>query len=119
MKLSHWARSHDPAAPRAPRDRLTAYGEKWGWGVPLYSPFGSEFHYDFTVTIDAAKAPASRAGRAARGRGRMDAERGRAAGNELGTEQAGGAYGIRSVGFQVTEPAAEGTAMRSASTRPR
>ncbi|GAB2611629.1 hypothetical protein Aab01nite_67000 [Paractinoplanes abujensis] len=42
---------------RAPWGKLTAYGKKRGWSVPMFSSFGSEFNYDFNVTIDAAKAP--------------------------------------------------------------
>ena len=42
---------------RAPIAKLEAYRKKRGWTIPLYSSFGSDFNYDFHVTIDAAVAP--------------------------------------------------------------
>ena len=42
---------------RAPIAKLAAYRAKRGWKIPLYSSFGSDFNYDFNVTIDAAVAP--------------------------------------------------------------
>jgi predicted dithiol-disulfide oxidoreductase (DUF899 family) len=42
---------------RAPIDKLNAYQEKRGWDLPWYSSYGSDFNYDFGVTLDPAKAP--------------------------------------------------------------
>ena len=42
---------------RAPIAKLQAYRARRGWEIPLYSSFGSDFNYDFNVTLDAAKAP--------------------------------------------------------------
>ena len=42
---------------RAPLDKIERYKAKKGWTFPWYSSFGSEFNYDFNVTIDASVAP--------------------------------------------------------------
>ncbi len=42
---------------RAPLAKLQAYAASRGWTLPWYSSFGSEFNYDFHVTIDGAVAP--------------------------------------------------------------
>ena len=42
---------------RAPIAKLAAHRAKRGWKIPLYSSFGSDFNYDFNVTIDASVAP--------------------------------------------------------------
>ncbi|MEV4514437.1 DUF899 domain-containing protein [Dactylosporangium sp. NPDC049525] len=42
---------------RAPIATLERYRAKRGWTIPLYSSFGSDFNYDFHVTLDAAVAP--------------------------------------------------------------
>jgi predicted dithiol-disulfide oxidoreductase (DUF899 family) len=42
---------------RAPFEKLAAYRERMGWTVPWYSSHGSDFNYDFHVTIDKAVAP--------------------------------------------------------------
>jgi predicted dithiol-disulfide oxidoreductase (DUF899 family) len=42
---------------RAPIGKLAAYRAKRGWTIPLYSSFGSDFNYDFHVTLDASVAP--------------------------------------------------------------
>jgi len=42
---------------RAPIAKLEKYRAKCGWRIPLYSSFGSDFNYDFHVTLDAAVAP--------------------------------------------------------------
>ncbi|GAA4608480.1 putative dithiol-disulfide oxidoreductase (DUF899 family) [Actinoplanes octamycinicus] len=42
---------------RAPLAKLEAYRAKRGWSIPLYSSFGSDFNYDFHVTLDASVAP--------------------------------------------------------------
>jgi predicted dithiol-disulfide oxidoreductase (DUF899 family) len=42
---------------RAPLDKIERYKAKKGWTFPWYSSFGSDFNYDFNVTIDASVAP--------------------------------------------------------------
>jgi predicted dithiol-disulfide oxidoreductase (DUF899 family) len=42
---------------RAPLPKLEAYKAKKGWTFPWYSSFGSDFNYDFHVTLDPAVAP--------------------------------------------------------------
>ena len=42
---------------RAPFAKLEKYRAKRGWQIPLYSSFGSDFNYDFHVTLDASVAP--------------------------------------------------------------
>jgi predicted dithiol-disulfide oxidoreductase (DUF899 family) len=37
---------------RAPLEKLRAYQEQRGWDIPWYSSFGSDFNYDFHVTLD-------------------------------------------------------------------
>lgn len=42
---------------RAPSAKLEAYKALQGWTVPWYSSFGSDFNYDFHVTLDENIAP--------------------------------------------------------------
>jgi predicted dithiol-disulfide oxidoreductase (DUF899 family) len=42
---------------RAPLDKLAAYKERHGWIWPWYSSHGSDFNYDFHVTLDVSVAP--------------------------------------------------------------
>jgi predicted dithiol-disulfide oxidoreductase (DUF899 family) len=42
---------------RAPYSRIAAYQEAHGWSFPWYSSYGSDFNYDFHVTLDPAVAP--------------------------------------------------------------
>ena len=42
---------------RAPLAKLEAYKAKRGWTIDWYSSFGSDFNYDFHVTLDASVAP--------------------------------------------------------------
>jgi predicted dithiol-disulfide oxidoreductase (DUF899 family) len=42
---------------RAPLDKLMRYRATRGWTFPWYSSYGSDFNYDFNVTIDASVAP--------------------------------------------------------------
>jgi predicted dithiol-disulfide oxidoreductase (DUF899 family) len=42
---------------RAPLAKLEAYRAQKGWDVPWFSSFGSDFNYDFHVTLDEAVAP--------------------------------------------------------------
>jgi predicted dithiol-disulfide oxidoreductase (DUF899 family) len=44
------------ATSRAPFDELVAYKRRMGWAIPWYSSHGSEFNYDFHVTLDPAVA---------------------------------------------------------------
>ena len=43
---------------RAPLQRIEAYRRKKGWTFPWYSSFGSDFNYDFHVTMDESVVPA-------------------------------------------------------------
>ena len=42
---------------RAPLAKLDDYQARKGWDFPWYSSYGSDFNYDFHVTIDATVAP--------------------------------------------------------------
>jgi predicted dithiol-disulfide oxidoreductase (DUF899 family) len=42
---------------RARRDKLERYRQRMGWTIPWYSSHGSDFNYDFHVTLDATVAP--------------------------------------------------------------
>src|SRR5262249_1050820 len=42
---------------RAPYPKVDAYRAKRGWSVPFYSSYGSDFNYDFHVTLDRPVAP--------------------------------------------------------------
>ena len=42
---------------RAPLAKLEAFRQRMGWTVPWYSSSGSDFNYDFHVTLDPAVAP--------------------------------------------------------------
>ncbi len=43
---------------RAPLARIEPFKARMGWTVPWYSSYGSDFNYDFHVTLDEAIAPA-------------------------------------------------------------
>ena len=42
---------------RAPLSKIEPFKKRMGWTVPWYSSFGSDFNYDFHVTLDDAVAP--------------------------------------------------------------
>ncbi|SFB37791.1 Predicted dithiol-disulfide oxidoreductase, DUF899 family [Lentibacillus halodurans] len=42
---------------RAPLAKIEAYKEKKGWNFPWYSSYGSDFNYDFHVTLDESIVP--------------------------------------------------------------
>ena len=42
---------------RGPLDSIERYKASRGWTFPFYSSFGSDFNYDFNVTIDSSVAP--------------------------------------------------------------
>jgi predicted dithiol-disulfide oxidoreductase (DUF899 family) len=42
---------------RAPLAKLEAYQAQKGWSIPWFSSFGSDFNYDFHVTLDEKVAP--------------------------------------------------------------
>ena len=42
---------------RAPLPKLQAYKAAHGWTIPWYSSFGSDFNYDYHVTLDESVAP--------------------------------------------------------------
>jgi predicted dithiol-disulfide oxidoreductase (DUF899 family) len=43
---------------RAPLSKIEEYRERRGWDFPWYSSFGSDFKYDFHVTLDQSVGPA-------------------------------------------------------------
>jgi predicted dithiol-disulfide oxidoreductase (DUF899 family) len=45
------------AVSRAPIDKIERYKSSKGWTFPWYSSHGSDFNYDFHVTIDSSVAP--------------------------------------------------------------
>jgi predicted dithiol-disulfide oxidoreductase (DUF899 family) len=45
------------AVSRAPLEKLLAYRDRMGWSFPWVSSAGSDFNYDFHVTIDPSVAP--------------------------------------------------------------
>lgn len=64
--LSEGARAHlaardtaFAAVSRAPYPKLAAYRQARGWTFPWYSSYGSDFNYDFHVSLDPAVAPNS------------------------------------------------------------
>jgi predicted dithiol-disulfide oxidoreductase (DUF899 family) len=42
---------------RAPIEKLERFKAKKGWTIPWYSSYGSDFNYDFGVTLDESVAP--------------------------------------------------------------
>jgi predicted dithiol-disulfide oxidoreductase (DUF899 family) len=42
---------------RAPLEKIEKYKAKRGWTFPWYSSYGSDFNYDFHVSLDASVAP--------------------------------------------------------------
>jgi predicted dithiol-disulfide oxidoreductase (DUF899 family) len=42
---------------RAPIDKIERYKTKMGWTFPWYSSYGSDFNYDFHVTLDKSVTP--------------------------------------------------------------
>jgi predicted dithiol-disulfide oxidoreductase (DUF899 family) len=42
---------------RAPYDKIATYKQSLGWTIPWYSSYGSDFNYDFHVTLDESVAP--------------------------------------------------------------
>ena len=64
--LSDGARAHlaardtaFAAVSRAPYPKLAAYRQERGWAFPWYSSYGSDFNYDFHVSLDPAVTPSS------------------------------------------------------------
>ncbi|MGH2405390.1 MAG: DUF899 domain-containing protein [bacterium] len=45
------------AISRAPIEKLETYKRRMGWTIPWYSSHGSDFNYDFHVTLDPVVAP--------------------------------------------------------------
>lgn len=40
---------------RAPNSKIVPFKQRMGWTMPWYSSFGSDFNYDFHVTVDESK----------------------------------------------------------------
>jgi predicted dithiol-disulfide oxidoreductase (DUF899 family) len=58
--LSHLREARDTSlvlVSRAPLDRIEPFRRRMGWTVPWYSSYGSDFNYDFHVTLDESVAP--------------------------------------------------------------
>jgi predicted dithiol-disulfide oxidoreductase (DUF899 family) len=45
------------AVSRAPLDKLERSKQRMGWTIPWYSSYGSDFNYDFHVSLDPSVAP--------------------------------------------------------------
>ena len=45
------------AVSRAPYEKIAAFKKRMGWTFPWYSSYGSEFNYDFHVTLDDSVVP--------------------------------------------------------------
>jgi len=43
---------------RAPLDKIEKFKKRMGWNYPWFSSFGSDFNYDFNVSLDDTVAPA-------------------------------------------------------------
>ena len=110
---------------RAPLDRLLAYRDRMGWTFPWASSLGSDFNYDFHVTIDPAVAPVEynyREPRRARGeRRQLEGLGRRAAGHERVRPRRGRvfhAYSAYARGLDALWGRTSGsTGLRSAATR--
>ncbi|MGG6294860.1 DUF899 domain-containing protein [Leptolyngbya sp. AN02str] len=57
LSLLHERNTTLALVSRAPRPKLAAYQAGQGWNLPWYSSFGSDFNYDFHVTLDATVTP--------------------------------------------------------------
>ena len=58
--LAHLREARDTSlvlVSRAPLAKITPFKQRMGWTFPWYSSFGSDFNYDFHVTLDEAVAP--------------------------------------------------------------
>jgi predicted dithiol-disulfide oxidoreductase (DUF899 family) len=58
--LAHLREARDTSlvlVSRAPLVKITPFAQRMGWTFPWYSSFGSDFNYDFHVTLDEAVAP--------------------------------------------------------------
>jgi predicted dithiol-disulfide oxidoreductase (DUF899 family) len=60
--LGHLAHLHArntsfAAVSRAPISKIEPFRQRMGWSFPWYSSYGSDFNYDFHVTIDPEVAP--------------------------------------------------------------
>jgi predicted dithiol-disulfide oxidoreductase (DUF899 family) len=57
--LAHLHARHTSLAvvSRGPWQKIDAYRGRMGWTMPWYSSFGSDFNYDFHVSIDASVTP--------------------------------------------------------------
>ncbi|GAA3984032.1 DUF899 domain-containing protein [Actinomadura viridis] len=45
------------AVSRAPISKIQPFKEQMGWSFPWYSSYGSDFNYDYHVTLDSSVAP--------------------------------------------------------------
>lgn len=57
LKLMHDRDTSFVYISRAPLAKIEAYKDRKGWSFPWYSSYGSDFNYDFHVTLDEAVTP--------------------------------------------------------------
>ncbi|WP_328998490.1 DUF899 domain-containing protein [Kribbella sp. NBC_00709] len=53
----HGASTTFALVSRAPYEKLAAYQAERGWAFPWYSSYGSDFNYDYQVTLDESVVP--------------------------------------------------------------
>jgi predicted dithiol-disulfide oxidoreductase (DUF899 family) len=57
LEYLHGANTTFALVSRAPYEKLAAYKAERGWGFPWYSSYGSDFNYDYNVTLDESVVP--------------------------------------------------------------
>ncbi len=73
MQMLHDRDTTFALVSRAPYAKIASYKERCGWTLPWYSSYGSDFNYDFHVTLDASVTPIEHNFRSASELERMDA----------------------------------------------
>lgn len=57
LEYLHGANTTFALVSRAPYEKLAAYQAERGWAFPWYSSYGSDFNYDYQVTLDESVVP--------------------------------------------------------------
>ncbi len=57
LSMLHARNTTFVAVSRAPLAKLEAYKARKNWGLPWFSSYGTDFNYDFHVTLDESVAP--------------------------------------------------------------
>jgi predicted dithiol-disulfide oxidoreductase (DUF899 family) len=57
LEYLHGANTTFALVSRAPYEKLAAYQAERGWTFPWYSSYGSDFNYDYQVTLDESVVP--------------------------------------------------------------